>query len=303
MVSLANRRSNLILVTLTLVAALAMAAPARATPLYSIMDLGPNSDPDPSLRSRPTVDPTMYVPLAIDNTGQVSNSPITDSTWGFVSGAFGVENQPRSPGGVDQSTVAYLQTAGQEQLIMPPGASSSTGRGVSSSGDVVGYSDSPTMPNFVYSFAAKAFLNLNLGNLQVIPWTAYANGLSPYEYYGINNQNQVVGTFMSGNYKDWGGISHAFLASLTPGALGYGGLDLNSLLPANSGWILTSATGINDAGQIVGYGIDPSGVYSGYELTPVSNQVPEPSVLAFFALAGLGLAGRKLTGRIRRNRN
>jgi hypothetical protein len=215
-----TRRSNLFLVPLTLIAGVAMAAPARATPLYSITDLGPNSDPDPSLRNSPTVDPTMYVPLAISNSGQVSNSPIANSYWGFVSGAFGVENQPLMPGGVDQSTVAYLQTAGQQQLIMPPGASSSTGRGVSSSGDVVGYSNSPTMPNFVYSFATKAFLNLNLSNLQVIPWTVNANGLSAFQYYGINNQNQVVGTFMSGDYKNWGGISHAFLASLTPGALG-----------------------------------------------------------------------------------
>ena len=40
-----------------------------------------------------------------------------------------------------------------------------------------------------------------------------------------------------------------------------GGLDLNSLLPPNSGWTLTSATGINDAGQIVGYGLNPAGYY------------------------------------------
>jgi hypothetical protein len=30
--------------------------------------------------------------------------------------------------------------------------------------------------------------------------------------------------------------------------------DLNGLIPANSGWELTQATGINDAGQITGYG-------------------------------------------------
>ena len=302
MVSLSSRRSNLILVPLTLIAGVAMATPARATPLYSITDLGPNSDPDPSLRNTPTVDPTMYVPLAISNSGQVSNSPIgasSGSSWGFVSGAYAVDNRALSA--TDFSPGAYLQTAGQEQLIMPPGAAMSIGRGVSTTGDVVGYSNSPTMPNFVYSFASKAFLNLNLSNLQVIPWTVNAYGLSPFQYYGINNQNQVVGTFMSGDYKNWGGISHAFLASLTPGALGYGGLDLNTLLPPNSGWILTSATGINDAGQIVGFGIDPSGTYSGYELTPLANQVPEPSVLAFFVLAGLGLAARKMAGRTRRS--
>jgi hypothetical protein len=31
--------------------------------------------------------------------------------------------------------------------------------------------------------------------------------------------------------------------------------DLNSLLPANSGWILETATGIDDLGNIVGNGV------------------------------------------------
>src|SRR5271157_4931210 len=109
----ASRRPNLILVALTLVAAVAMATPARATPLYSITDLGPNSDPDPSLRNSPTVDPTMYVPLAISNSGQVSNSPIgasSGSSWGFVSGAYAVDNRALSA--TDFSPGAYLQTAG-----------------------------------------------------------------------------------------------------------------------------------------------------------------------------------------------
>jgi probable HAF family extracellular repeat protein len=33
------------------------------------------------------------------------------------------------------------------------------------------------------------------------------------------------------------------------------GTDLNSVLPQNSGWVLTSASGINDEGQIVGVGL------------------------------------------------
>jgi hypothetical protein len=55
-----------------------------------------------------------------------------------------------------------------------------------------------------------------------------------------------------GNLGKWGQIDHAFLGSLTPGAPGFGGVDPNTLIPANSGWTLTSATGINNAGQIVG---------------------------------------------------
>jgi len=32
-------------------------------------------------------------------------------------------------------------------------------------------------------------------------------------------------------------------------------IDLNSLLPAGSGWVLTDAMAINDSGQIVGNGV------------------------------------------------
>ena len=40
-------------------------------------------------------------------------------------------------------------------------------------------------------------------------------------------------------------------------------LDLNTLLPANSGWVLNEALGINDRGQIIG-----RGTYNGQEFTP-----------------------------------
>jgi len=43
--------------------------------------------------------------------------------------------------------------------------------------------------------------------------------------------------------------------------------DLNKLIPANSGWVLDEANGINDAGQIVGYG-EFQGNTRGFLLTP-----------------------------------
>jgi probable HAF family extracellular repeat protein len=52
---------------------------------------------------------------------------------------------------------------------------------------------------------------------------------------------------------------------------GSGGVnDLNGLIPKNSGWFLTYAWGINDAGQIVGQGTSPSGVHA-FLLTPTSS--------------------------------
>jgi probable HAF family extracellular repeat protein len=60
---------------------------------------------------------------------------------------------------------------------------------------------------------------------------------------GINNAGQVVGA------SDFSGRLHAFVWSPSTGML-----DLNSLIPANSGWVLEFAYAINDLGQIVGYG-------------------------------------------------
>jgi hypothetical protein len=62
-------------------------------------------------------------------------------------------------------------------------------------------------------------------------------------------------------------------------------LDLNSLIAPNSGWVLQSATGISDSGQIVGYGTY-KGERRGFVLTPMPAPlpVPEPGSLAVFVL-------------------
>jgi probable HAF family extracellular repeat protein len=59
----------------------------------------------------------------------------------------------------------------------------------------------------------------------------------------INDAGQVVGS--AGNPA---GVTRAILYS--NGAM----QDLNTLLPAGSGWILREASAINNAGEIVGFG-------------------------------------------------
>ena len=82
----------------------------------------------------------------------------------------------------------------------------------------------------------------------------------------INNAGQIVGAIAPG-----GGTSFAFLYS--DGTL----LDLNSLIPAGSGWTLGSASNINDAGQIVGSGVH-NGARRAYLLTPtVPTLITEPN--------------------------
>ena len=68
-------------------------------------------------------------------------------------------------------------------------------------------------------------------------------------------------------------------------------IDLNSLLPVNSGWILSTANGINDNGWITGQG-SINGLAHAYILRP--NAVPEPSTLVVFGIGAMAItAGRR----------
>jgi len=62
--------------------------------------------------------------------------------------------------------------------------------------------------------------------------------------FAINNSGTVVGFATTRTNQ-----SHAFV-STNGGRM----QDLNRLIPTNTGWVLAQANGINDAGQIVGYG-------------------------------------------------
>jgi probable HAF family extracellular repeat protein len=99
-------------------------------------------------------------------------------------------------------------------------------------------------------------MNLDLGTL----------GGSNSIAYCVNYAGWVVGTAQLSN-----GTMHAFM--FTNGLWGMGRMvDLNGLVPTNCGWVLREARGINDAGQIVGWGMR-GGRTNGFLLTPVSGPV------------------------------
>ncbi|MFH0965218.1 MAG: hypothetical protein V2A58_14555 [Planctomycetota bacterium] len=85
----------------------------------------------------------------------------------------------------------------------------------------------------------------------------------------INNDGLIVGYNSTGKGTLWdSGVA----------------IDLNTLIPAGSGWILGYAYGISDSGYIVGVGT-LDGVQRGYLLAPMA-PVPAPGALVLCAVGG-----------------
>ncbi len=92
---------------------------------------------------------------------------------------------------------------------------------------------------------------------------------------GVNNSGEVVGVSYLPNFQE-----NAFYA------VGSTMYNLNDLVTNLDGWTLVSANGINDLGQIVGYG-----VINGENHAFLLTAIPEPSTYAALAgLAALALA-------------
>jgi probable HAF family extracellular repeat protein len=122
---------------------------------------------------------------------------------------------------------------------------------INDSGQVVG--EAQIAGNTAYH--AFIYSRGKMYNLGILP------GSSSTLPFAINNLGQIVGNAqIPGNNI----ATHAFLYS---GGKIY---DLNNLLVRGSGWMLASATGINDRGEIVGYGFGPlpNGPHA-FLLTPV----------------------------------
>lgn len=134
-------------------------------------------------------------------------------------------------------------------LGFPAGTFRSSLRGVNNQGDVVGDARLIGGPGHAFWWQPDGhggYVARDLGTLG-----GFGSGA-----LDINNRDQIVGRSRSA-----GGAQHAFLYDTT------GMHDLNDLIPTGSGWVLDTARGINDRGQIVGVGIH-NGEFHGYLLTP-----------------------------------
>lgn len=113
------------------------------------------------------------------------------------------------------------------------GGTGSEATAVNDVGDVVGWANDETGRH-------RAFL-LRDGTLSSLHGVSAAFASTAL---GLNDRGQVVG-----EYTTTSDATRAFLWSETTGMI-----DLNTFLPADSGWVLIRARGINELGQIVGFG-------------------------------------------------
>lgn len=220
----------------------------------------------------------------INDSGQVTGEAYLGSSHAFLFSHGTMRDLGTLPGGTFSSGVAINQS-GQvtgvsgtsdahhaflfsngtmQDLGTLPGGRFSDGRGINQSGQVTG--SASTSDGNSHAFL---FNNGTMQDLGTLPGGRWSAGNA------INKSGQVTG---SADNSAGGG---AFIFS--NGTM----QDLKGLIPPDSGWtMLVAGTGINDAGQITGFGILNSSnhyndSYHAFLLTPVLRDTTPPRIKLF----------------------
>lgn len=206
------------------------------------------------------------------------------------------------PGVLQDRAFVWDNTNGM-RAIVTLGGSSNAARAINDRGQIVGFSSTSSGETHAFLLSKGTLINIptlggrigvaneinNLG--QVVgystltfgvlnpPFHAFLRlpGANPLDLgtlggnfsiaFDINDATEIVGTS-----EVTPGVFHAFIHTQSAGMV-----DLNSLT-IGSGWTLTEARGINGRGQIVGFGVNPSGLVHGFLLTPTTPVEPPPCV-------------------------
>jgi probable HAF family extracellular repeat protein len=119
---------------------------------------------------------------------------------------------------------------------------------INNQGDVVGWAcvGSDTNPLTCIEHGFLWTRETGMQDLGIFPG-AIANG--PPCCNTINNEGEIVGTAIGPNFEDFPFNERALVRR------GNTWVDLNTLIPVDSGWYPVCGQGVNDAGEITGFGI------------------------------------------------
>jgi uncharacterized membrane protein len=171
----------------------------------------------------------------------------------------------------EEVAVTFAAGAPAQPLPFPAGATDSYANSVSQlNGYIAGGADLPNGNSEAVQFGPGA-------TAVVLPFLSGDNTCSAV---GVNSSDVAIGDCYAA------GSTAQTAVVWQNGAV----TDLNTLIPANSGWVLSTASGINDNGQIAGYGLD-NGHLNSFTLTPTVGAGPIPN-----PISGLGLVVGTLLG-------
>lgn len=210
-----------------------------------------------------------------------------------------------SPAG-DFTGTAFLYYDGSFSYLGSLGVRGSNARAINNLGQIAGYS-TPYGALYPHAVLFEEGTIKDLGTLGGIDSRAHDindNGQIVGDSYTDNDDSIHAFLYEDGEMKDIGtlGISSYATAINSEGVIVGGGMDnnrdykaliwegnelydLNTLIQEGTGWDLKLATGINDLGQIIGYGTAPNGFEHAYLLNPV----PEPATALLFLFGGLSI--------------
>jgi hypothetical protein len=225
---------------------------------------------------------------AVNDAGTAVGSAIK-----YVAGVSKFQHAVRwDAGGIAATELGSLGTDSDGRAI-------TTVTAINATGTSVGYGD-------------KWVSGINKGR-RAIRWDATGTAATELRNLGTDSNGKTFGEAVAINAA---GISVGAADDYDPSNIWLGtkavawgpdgaAIDLNTLLPSNSGWNLTWASGITDTSWASGYGyFDPDGpggqdAYGRLFLLDVSSVVPEPGTFGFIAFCGITLLSRRREYRTR----
>jgi probable HAF family extracellular repeat protein len=282
-------------------------------PFFLLFMSGQIAKPDSYTFSSISV-PNSFQTQAIDinNLGQISGWYSNSAgAYGFIdtNGSFTSIDGPHAPGDINNrvaginnlgqvvgfvindpggSPTGFLDANGSITTINFPGTTYTLALGINDTGQIVGYYSDGSREHGFLRNAAGAYMTFDYP------------GSSSTSVSGINDLGQIVGAYSDGTG------AHSFLYSngvftTLPDIAGFGAYGINdigqivgtsgvlnpdgSFTPiAGPGYIHTVSVGINDSGQVVGYGNDATDRSISFLATPAA-AAPEPQELPIVAVA------------------